>query len=534
MKNKINILYTMILLLGMCACNEDLLNVENRNTINSSTFWNTVDDIQKGLTATYSQFYRVGNWSRWIYFRYDLTSDEGYSNSGWTEMANWTKFSYSNYDFLQGGYTIYKSHYKQIYEANQVIHYGEALSVESESAQDSLNQIVAQAKFIRAFDYFNLEIMFGKLEIVLEPSEAGDNYEVGDSTAIYAIIIQDLEDAIEYLPEEWTGEDKGRIAKGAAYALLGKVYMQMHEWEKAKNVFYWLVEGSGTQYYGLMDNYNDNFTHYKENNIESVFEIQFSDVNETEMDRDNSSSLDDDVANMSMGNSRSQFFSPKGWQDGKVRAWLVDEYKKELTVDKSVNGTLIDDRLRVSIYYPDIFKDFPEETAFNGTVSSWQWTDLTYFRKYNDDYFKSTPDYYSPINYRVIRYADVLLCYAECLAHLDELSKAITYVDQVRTRPSTNHTTLANSPIAEIAESVNSTSAFLERLQMERALELCLESVRWIDLRRWGLLETQEGIDELKSRDPDFENFVIGKNEILPLPQFEVDNNPNLSQNPGY
>jgi hypothetical protein len=104
----------------------------------------------------------------------------------------------------------------------------------------------------------------------------------------------------------------------------------------------------------------------------------------------------------------------------------------------------------------------------------------------------------------------------------------------VRTRPSTNLPPLASSTVPEIAASIGSKDAFLKRLQMERALELSLESVRWIDLRRWGLLETQAGIDELAARDPDFNNFEIGKHRILPLPQFEVDNNPNMTQNPNY
>lgn len=536
MKNKY--IYIIILFFGLSSCNEEVLNVENPNTINSSLYWKSVSDIQQGLTATYSQFYRVGNWSRWIYFRYDLTSDEAYSNSPWTELANWTKFLYSDYDFLQGGYIIYKSHYKQILEANQVITYGSELNVDTEEAKDSLNKIIAQAKFIRAFDYFNLEVLFGNLEIVLEPSSAGDNYEVGGSDVIYPIIIQDLNDAIEYLPVEWTGTDKGRITRGAAYALLGKVYMQMHEWQKAKDAFYWLVEGDGAQYYGLMDNYFDNFTHYNENNKEGVFEIQFSDVNETEMDRNNSSSNDDDVSDMCMGNSRSQFFAPTGWKDGKVRPWLVTEYKKEPTVDNSVNGTTIDDRLRVSLFYPDIFNDFPDETAFSGTITSWpksSWgTSTVYFRKYGDDYFKSSTDYYSPINYRVIRYADVLLCYAECLAELEDVSSAVTYVDRVRQRPSTNLPPMAESTLPEVVSATTSKELFLKRLQTERALELCLESVRWIDLKRWELLNTQDGIDELIVRDADFENFVIGKHDLLPLPQFEVDNNTNLEQNPNY
>lgn len=532
------VIVLFVIVAGLTACNEDILDVENPNVPTQSTFWKTVDDAQLGLNAAYSQFTRVGNWSRWIYFRYDLTSDMANSFSPWSELADWTMFKYVNYNFIQGGHIIFKGHYKQIFQVNQVIAYVPLIDGENAEEQILLDQIVAQARFIRAFDYFNLEILFENLPIVLEPSSAGDNYEVGGAEDIYQIIIDDLLLAIEDLPEEWTGEDKGRITKGAAYALLGKVYMQLHRWQDAKNTFEWLVTGEGAGHYGLMDNYFDNFTHEKENNMESVFEIQFSDVNETEMDRNNGSDIDEDVSEMALGNSRSQFFAPKGigWCDGQPREWLIDEYKKEPTVDDQVNGTFIDDRLRVSIIYPDIFDDFPNETLFNGTITKWKfnWWDQSFFRKYGDDYFKDRTDYYSPINYRVIRFGDVLLCYAECLAELGDYASAIQYVDMVRTRPSTNLPTLANSTIPEIANSVNSKDAFLKRLQMERALELSLESVRWIDLKRWGLLETQAGIDELITRDADFENFVLGKHHILPLPQFEVDNNPNLEQNPNY
>ena len=527
----------LAIITGLTSCDEDILNVENPNVPTQETFWQTVDDAQKGLTATYSQFTRVGNWARWIYFRYDLTSDEGYSNTPWSELGDWTRFKYVNYNFIQGGRTIFKGHYKQIFECNQIIAYVPKIEGADEAENILRDQIVAQAKFIRAFDYFNLLVLFENLPISLEPSEAGDNHEVGGPDVIYPIIIRDLEEAIADLPEEWTGIDEGRVTKGAAYALLGKVYMQLHNWQEAKSAFDHLVGGGELAgYYGLVPDYLDNFTHYNENNEESVFEIQFTDANETEMDRNNGSDIDDDVSEMALGNSRSQFFAPTGWKDGQPRQWLIDEYKREQTVDPMENGNYYDTRLLVSILYPEMFEDFPNVTLFNGTITKWKftWKKSIFFRKYGDDYFKERTDYYSPINYRVIRYADVLLCYAECLAQLDDWASAVQYVDQVRTRPSTNLPPLASSTDPDIAASVNSKDAFLKRLQMERALELSLESVRWIDIKRWGLLDTQEGINELISRDVDFENFELGKHHILPLPQFEVDNNTNMEQNPNY
>lgn len=533
------IILPLILVAALFSCSENGLNLTDPNVPTVAEYWKTLDEAQSGLTATYSQFTRPGNWGRWIYFRYDLASDEGYSNSPWNELADWTRFKYSNYNFIQGGSLIYKSAYKQIFEANQVIEFTPGIAVSTDEERTQVKQIVAQAKFIRAFNYFTLNVLFGQAEIVLKPSNPGDLYKVANTDTLNAMVIRDLDEAIVDLPAEWAANDKGRITKGAAYALLGKTYMQMHEWEKAKNAFFWLVEGDGKQYYGLMDNYFDNFTHLKENNKESVFEIQFSDVSKKEMDRNNGTLLDDDVPNMTLGNTRSQFFAPKGigWCDGQPRMWLISEYKKEPTKDISVNGKTIDDRLRVSIIYPAIFTDFPTEKLFNGTISKWRfnWAKTEcFFRKYGDDYFKTVTDYYSPINYRVIRYADVLLCYAECLANMNDLPNAVKYVDIVRTRPSTNHTKMAESPIAEIAAAASDRDLFLKRLQMERALELSLESVRWIDLRRWGLLETQAGIDELKSRDVDFENFILNKHQVLPMPQYEVDNSEYLDQNKNY
>ena len=83
--------------------------------------------------------------------------------------------------------------------------------------------------------------------------------------------------------------------------------------------------------------------------------------------------------------------------------------------------------------------------------------------------------------------------------------------------------------------SVGITDAFMKRLQMERTLELCFEGWRWADLKRWGLLDNQAGIDELKARDADFNNFVLGKHKRLPIPQIEIDNSVGgLKQNPMY
>lgn len=206
---------------------------------------------------------------------------------------------------------------------------------------------------------------------------------------------------------------------------------------------------------------------------------------------------------------------------------MVDEYKKEATV-----AGQFDPRLKVNIFYPEIQTDYPGEKIYG---RDWVagWGSDCFFRKYQGDYYRSKEDYYSPINFRVIRYADVLLLYAECLTELSggtPPALAITCLNRVRERSGLSK--IENSTLYSGA--VSSKAAFLKRLQMERSLELCYEGVRWADLKRWKIWDTTEGLNELIKRDPDFSNFVVGKSNRLPIPQSEVDNNPNLSQNDKY
>ena len=130
-----------------------------------------------------------------------------------------------------------------------------------------------------------------------------------------------------------------------------------------------------------------------------------------------------------------------------------------------------------------------------------------------------------------MRYADILLNYAECIVETGgSITEAAGYVDKVRERAG-----LVKLAESQWKSSLNSKDTFMKRLQMERSLELCFEGWRWADLKRWGLLDTQAGIDELKSRDADFNNFIIGKHKRMPIPQIEVDNSEGqLTQNPMY
>lgn len=504
----LRIIILSMLILG-ASCKKDLLNQDNPNTLMVEQFWKTESDAQKGVNAIYHMFYQTGGWNRWIYFRLDLTSDEGFSNSPWTELADWTRFQYVNYNFWEGNVNTYRDFYKAIYRCNQVLHYVPDIPIADAKKKA---QLLAQAKFLRAHYYYYAAVLWENFPIVTELQTPVDMPAQSSVEQIWALVEKDLTEASADLPEQWTGDELGRATKGAAQALLGKALMQQHKWSEAKTAFDYLVTGAGKNYYALVD-YKDNFRAEKENNKESVFEIQFSDANKT---------AEGDGPNSNMGSTRSQFFAPRsiGWSDGQARTWMIAEFKKEKTV-----GGEIDPRLRYTLFYPGLEADFGDKTYGR----SWQWgADEAWFKKYSRDYNRTNEDYFNQINNRVIRYADVLLMYAEALNELGQTTTAYQYVNQVRQR--------SNMAAMEVAypEIGVDKDLFRNRLKMERVLELCGESVRWADLKRWGDLDTQTGVNQVALRDPDFKNFVVGKHIRLPLPQVEVENNTNLKQNPNY
>lgn len=518
---KIYILMMGILL--MCnACNSNLLDIDNPNESTVATYWKTSSDAQAGINACYSAFYKEGTWMRWLSFRYDLTSDEGRSTSPWIELGDWTRFTYTNYNFYEGNNIHWEHFYMAIYRCNQVLKYVPDIEMDA----DAKAKIIAQAHFLRALWYFQINILWEKGPLILEPTDAGYVPQESSSEQIWQQIETDLKASLDgdILPEKWDDTNVGRVTKGAAKALLGKAYMQQHKYDLAKTELGWLIGKEGTLY-GLMDNWIDNFTHLNENNKEGIFEIQFDDTNKGGTGND---------ASMATGFQRTQFYAPNGigWADGKARRWLVDEYLKE----KRVNGQN-DLRLYNSILYRNFWNDFPNETKMYYSVNAstqWDekgWGEDCYIRKYSTAYYRTTEDYFAPNNFRIMRYADILLNYAECIIETGgTTSDAAFYVDKVRTR--VGLPTLADS---QFKDCLQSKDAFMKRLQMERSLELCYEGWRWIDLKRWGLLDTQAGIDELKNRDDDFKNFIIGKHNRLPIPQIEIDNSEGgLTQNPMY
>jgi starch-binding outer membrane protein, SusD/RagB family len=319
------------------------------------------------------------------------------------------------------------------------------------------------------------------------------------------------------LPTTYDAVNRGRATRGAAYALLAKAYMQQQKYDAALTPLEWLVEGEGSNIYDLVPDYRDNFMITAENNVESVFEWQFE-LNPSENHDDD---VDPRTDNLNYGTSVSQFFGPSGvgWSDGEAQRWVVDEFMEETTFAGDR-----DPRLAASFLFDYTDEDGPSETMIYGKTFEERYgvdNKRVWFRKFQNDHWKDFEGYNSPNNWRYIRYADVLLMYAEALNAEGSTAEAYQYVDRVRERAGLEALSTAMPGLGE--------DQFLEQLKHERLLELSGEGHRWNDLARWGDLSK-----DLEDRDPGFATFDAGKDELLPIPQQERDINPALDQNPNW
>ncbi|TGE28550.1 RagB/SusD family nutrient uptake outer membrane protein [Hymenobacter metallicola] len=510
------------LLLSLAACEKNLLEQVNPNLPTTESSWKTSDDAVRASTACYAGLQGLGMYRRWLNFAFDLRDDTGFSQSPWGELADFTKFVQTNYNFEVSQH-IWRDHYRTIYRCNQVIAYVPAIQGMEAGLQ---RRVVAEARFLRALSYFNLVSLYGNVPLALAPpSDLNQVYPQGNEAQVWDQIISDLQAAQPDLPETYTGNNVGRATKGAATTLLGKAYMQNKRWAEAQAQFAQVISGP----YDLMPAYTDNFRHTTENNKESIFEVQFSDVNKGGNDAGGGPD-----ATSSQGGQRSKFwgvpapFGALGFNDGEVRPWVV----REMLLEPTATGQR-DPRLAATVFYNrrDLTQ-FPTTRIADADTLVYGVGFLTrygrdardrariYWRKYQTDYYRSEEDFDSPVNHRVMRFADVLLLQAEALNEQGNTLAAIPLVNRVRRRAG-----LTDLP------ATLSKEALRTQLMHERVTELTGEGQRWFDLQRWDMLTDPAKVNQLKANDPDFNNFIIGKSRLLPLVQTDVDLG-RLQQNP--
>jgi starch-binding outer membrane protein, SusD/RagB family len=525
---KIYIVMLAAVLLGL-GCKKSELNITNPNQPTTQQFWLTASDAQLGVNAIYSTYHRAAL-NRWMHFLTIIRADEGFSTSPAPWIRNYYDlFNYENYnDGLIAD--LWKDCYIGVNRCNQVLDNVPKINMEAGLKQ----QLLAEASFMRGFFYYTLGLHYGNVPIILHQPANPDEYYPPSSTQeqVYAQAIKDFTDASANLPVSYDANGKGRATKGAAFGMLGKVYLQQHKYQEAKDALQWLAEGPGASVYSLVPNYRDNFIETTENNTESVFEFQNAANPIDAFDNDAGDGDPNHTPDkLNYGTSIPPFFAPRpiGFTDGQAHRWVVWEFLKE----NQTNGQR-DPRIAATFLYDSTDVRGPNFTMVYGqTWASRNYSNdpddpiavatnkTVYYRKFLDDATMDGEVFHSGNNYRYLRYADVLLLYAEAVNALGQTPQAYQFVDKVRQRAGL-------APLSVAMPGLNQQQ-FLDQLKHERITELTGEGHRWEDLVRWGDLSPA-----LASRDKGFANFVTSKNELLPIPQFDLDNNPNLKQNPNY
>lgn len=363
------------------------------------------------------------------------------------------------------------------------------------------NRLIGEAKFLRANYYFILVQLFGDVPLSLVPAKPGDDLKparVSKERIYNEVIVPDLKEAITLLPrrEEYADQDKGRVSKGAAVGLLAKVYLTLKQYQLCIDQCN-QVESLG---YVLNADYSDCFggepSH--KNTAESLFEVQYYGLTKAGF-------WDDE----NQANWLSTYMGPRnsGWVGGgygwnQPTAEFVSQYETgDLRKDKTVlyeGGPLFDGKA---------YKSNMSSTGYN-------------VRKFLVP-LSISPDYNTnAANIVVLRYADVLLMKAEALNELGNTAQSVDPLYLVRQRAGLT-----------VKKSITGLSQadMCEKIRHERRIELAFEGQRWFDMIRWDngqyALNFLHSIGKLNA---------TAKHLLLPIPQVEIDANPNLKQNPGY
>jgi len=515
----------LYLLTGLCfitsgGCDKKL-DLSNPNLLTTADYWKTKEQAYAGCTAIYNALTVDGSYMRSFPGLTDSRGDDFTGDSPWLDLVLTGQFIIPSTSAPV--FWIWREFYLVVNRANQVIA-NVAPYPESVLPAAEKNRILGQAYFLRGLAYYNLATTFKIVPVITAPITNSNDYSAPTATeeVIWNQIYSDLAAAEANLPVSYdnvSGLDKGnkgRATKGAAAGLLGKAYLYRKDYAKAATQFEKFF-GSGplAGVYSLMPDYRDNFKDINENNAESLFEVQFTEGTGTDINWccDPSGSWKQVQAiSVTYG------MEGAGFSDYLPTRWIYNEYKQEKTTAGKSDPRLL---VTIASYEPADNSILAYGRAWFNPVTS------IYPRKYTNDGvgngkpFEGAAE--SGINYRVLRYSDILLMYAEVLNELNRTPEAYPFIQQVRTR--------ALLPNLATVKPGMTQAQMRDQIAHERALEFAIEGQRINDIIRWGWLYNPTKLAELKAHDPDFNTWTSG-NEYLPIPQQELDVNKNLLPNP--
>lgn len=505
----------LILAVAMTGCKDDLLDREPMASLSPSTFYEDENQCEMGLMGIYNCLPPNATITYW--YQFDFMSDNAYCQDSWQgskEIGEWATNSSS-----WGPSAKWTQDYQMIVRANEFLN-----NMETATASDEVKSVmIGEAKFLRAYAYSDLITYFGDVPLILEPQTLDNAYVSRTAKAtVLDAVLDDFDAAIAALPVKQS--ETGRATKGAAYAMKARILLYNEKWTEAAEACKSVMDLDA---YSLFSDYENTFTEANENNCEVIFDIQY---------------IKDSFA-QPWPSSR---LSMVDWPTPNVAADMIDSYYmtngKAITDPESGYNaqdpyTNRDPRMAASIVLPGSQCATGTFIPANDQVPCGARP-----RKYAD--INGTDSYNCSLNTILMRYADVLLMRAEALVESGNTGTEVySLIDQVRQR--------VGMPTVENVEGTGlSQSELRSIIRHERRVEFFMEGTRYADMLRWkdeSLVHDVYGYVTSKLSDPSspstwvFETekketrkFDASKGWLWPIPLDEMQNNPNLTQNPGY
>ncbi|MCC6282990.1 MAG: RagB/SusD family nutrient uptake outer membrane protein [Saprospiraceae bacterium] len=493
-------IFLPLLFVGLFAhsCQKEFLDRKPLGQLTFDTFFKDAEQAVQATNAVYNQYRSFDCAALALIGTTDIISDDADKGSVPNDQPALQEID----DFVAGptnGHfsANWRGHYRAIARANLAIQ--NIPNVDMDAALR--DRLVGECRFLRAHSYLLLVQWFGALPIITEPLEESEYYaqERQPVAAVYAQIEADLLAAIAALPEKsaYASNDLGRATKGAAKGLLAKLMMLKKDYATAERYCLEIIQSNQ---YSLVPKYADIFTQAYENGSESLFEIQ-------------AAAYPAPVAgpgaspyNMVQGVRGTPNL---GWGFNRPSDNLVAAYENAL--DPRRKATIINEGDQL----PDgtVVQDNPG--ILNARYNKKAWVPSHSGLQDN-----------GPGNIRILRYADILLLAAEALNENNKQTEALNYINQVRKRARDS----SPVPLPGLLPNLTITDQTMlrERIYRERRVELAMEQHRWFDLVRWGrAASVMQALGKV--------DFVAGKNELLPVPQTEIDlTGGRIQQNLGY
>ena len=518
------IIYSLsaLFLLVFAGCSKDFLEVAPVGQLTSDNFLKNDNDVKLAVMGVYNKIqenYSKGSWTS-VYFMKNLPADD--TKCAGPNAGDTPEYQYLDDFNITSDNTkiaaIWTNFYSTINSCNTIINNVGA----NTAATTGMKTMVGEAKALRAFTYLDLVTMFGGVPLMtVNPASTSEfNQPRATAAEVYAQIETDLKDAIAVLPlkSQYSATDKFRFSKGTAQALLGKAYLYEKKYGDAATV---LGACIASNEYQLESDYASIWSKAKEFGVESVFEVSYT-------SQENYGWGNFPWGGGNESNIEMQLEGPRADGDGSFDFSTLDVNKVNLVGGWGFNLP--------SKKIGDLLYSNPADKRIKGSVVS----EADYFAaggkyqvgEYPYDYegylrtkyackasettnpATGQPELNYGSNYRIIRYADVLLMAAEAYNKSSNDVAAQTELKKITDR-------------AGIAAHTETGTALFDQIVIERAKELCFEGSRYWDLVRWDLADAQ-----MKSI-----GFVKGKHELFPIPLNEILSNTAMgekAQNPGY